>query len=78
MDGHAGHVRRQSLALVDRLPQKVEHAPKAGFANRHADGGARVHGLHAPPQAVGGAHGDAAGHVVADVLGDLAHQGIAV
>ena len=38
------------------------------------DGAAGVHGFGAPHQTIGAAHGDAAGHIVANVLGYLHHQ----
>ena len=61
--------------VVDGLAQQVEDAAQALVAHRHGDGAAGIHRFQAAHHAVGGVHGDAARHVVADVLrhfrGDL-------
>ena len=62
------------LLVVDGLTQQVKHTAKAGIAHGNPDGGTGIGGLGAPGQAVGGAHGDAAHHIVTDVLGDLGHD----
>ena len=57
--------------VVHGLAQQVEHASKAAVAYGHGDRPAGVHGLDTAAKAVGTGHGDAAHHVVADVLGNL-------
>ena len=60
--------------IVDGLAQEVEHPSQGLLADRHLDAGAGVHSLHAANHTVGGAHGDAAHHVVAQLLGHFADQ----
>ena len=60
--------------LVDGLTQEVKYAAQALLAHRHADRRAGINRFRAALQAVCGAHGDAANHVVADVLRDLGHD----
>ena len=62
--------------FVDGLTQQVKHPAQALFTHRHPDGRAGVDGLSTPLQTVGGAHGDAAHHIVADVLGNFRHDGL--
>ena len=60
--------------VIHRLAQQIENSAEAFFAHRHGDGFARVHSVHAAFEPVGGAHGNAAGHIVADQLGNLQGQ----
>ena len=64
--------------IVHRLTQQIEHAAQALVADGDLDGLAGVHGLGAAHQAVGAAHGDAAGDVVTGQLRHLDHQLLAV
>jgi len=68
----------QLFAAVDGLAQQIEHPAQALLTHRHADGCAGVGGFGPTLEAVGGAHGDAADHIVANVLGDFGHDGAAV
>ncbi len=61
--------------IVDGLAQQVKHPAKAGIAYGHGNGSPGVGGFRAPLEAVGGGHSHAAYHIVADVLGDLRHNG---
>src|SRR5690606_31726933 len=84
--GHVGRRPVEGVALfglglllaVDGFTHHVEHAAQGLAAHGHADGRALVDALHAAAQAVGGSHGDAAHHVVAQVLGHFQHQGAVV
>ena len=61
-------------AVVHRLAQQIENTAKACLAHGNGNGAAGVRGGNAALQAVGAAHGDAANHIVADVLRHLRHQ----
>ena len=78
MDGPAGVDVLGHGPVVDRVAEEVEDAAEAALADGNGDGLAGVHGLCAALEAVGGAHGDAAHHVVADLLRDLRHELFAV
>ncbi len=67
-------VFRNRRALVHRLTDDIENAPERGLADRNGDRLARIHDLHAAHDAVGGAHGDGADLVAADVLLDFRDQ----
>ena len=54
---------------------KRHAAAQAALAHGDGDGGTGVYGVDASLEAVGGTHGDAAGDVVADVLGHFTDQG---
>ena len=77
VDGPVG-LRGGGRLIVHRLTQQVEHAAQALVTHRHPDGLAGVHGIRAAHQAIGAAHGNAAGHIVAGELSDLHHQLLAV
>ena len=78
VDGPAGVDVLGHGPVVDRVAEEVEDAAEAALADGNGDGLAGVHGLCAALEAVGGAHGDAAHHVVADLLRDLRHELFAV
>ena len=61
--------------LVDGLAQQVKHPAQAALAHRDGNGRAGVRGGNPPLKAVGGAHGDGPDHIVAQMLGDLSHNG---
>ena len=61
-------------AAVDRLAQQVEHPAQRLLADGHRDRRAGIDALHAADQAVGGAEGDAAHAVAAQVLLHFAGQ----
>jgi hypothetical protein len=65
----AGRLDRPQL--VDRLADDVQHAAERARPDRHRDGAALVHRLHAAHHAVGRQHADAAHAVLAQVLLDL-------
>ena len=77
MDGPVS-LRGGGGLIVHRLTQQVEYAAQALVADGDLDGLAGVHGLGAAHQAVGAAHGDAAGDVVTGQLRHLDHQLLAV
>ena len=58
------------FAVVHHVAQDVEDAAQGLTADGHGDGRAGIGDHSVTLQAVGGGHGDAAGGVVADVLGD--------
>ena len=58
-------------AVIDGLAQKVENASETFLAHRHADGRTGINSFHAAHQAIGAVHGDAAHHIIADVLSNL-------
>jgi hypothetical protein len=64
--------------LVDRLADDVEDAAECGVADRHRDRAAGVPHLGAAHQPVGTVHGNRAHGVLAQVLGDLENQPLAV
>ena len=64
--------------LIDRLADHVDDAAERSFADRHPDGRARVGDLLAAGQALGNVHGDAAHRVLAEVLGHLQDEAVAV
>jgi hypothetical protein len=68
-----GHplVRHDGSEPVHGPSDDVDDAPEARLADGNHDRGARVLHRHAAHQAVGDVHGDAAHHVVAQVLGHL-------
>ncbi len=72
------HVRTDRAALVDRLADDVHDAAERLGTDRHRDRRAGVGHLLAAGEAVGGVHGDGAHGVLAQVLGDLEHQALAV
>ena len=61
-------VRLDRALLVDGVAGHVEHAAHDSLADRHGDGLAGVGEFHAALEAFGGAHGDGANPVVAEVL----------
>ena len=61
-------------AVVHRLAQQIENTAKACLAHGNSNGAAGVRGGNAALQAVGAAHGNAANHIVADMLRHLRHQ----
>ncbi len=72
------HVAADRAALVDRLADHVHDPAERLRADRHADLRAgRVDRL-AAGQAVGRVHRDRADDVLAEMLGDLEHQAVAV
>ena len=73
MDGPALHTFGRGL-FVDGLAQQVKDAAQALVAHGHGDGAAGIHGFQTAHHAVGGVHGNAAGHVVANVLRHLGHD----
>src|SRR5262249_60074754 len=60
---------------VERLAEHVEHVPEHAVADRHLQAVAQVPDLRAPAQAVGRLHANGADAVLADLLGDLGHDG---
>ena len=64
--------------LVDRLADDVHDAAERAVADRHRDRRAGVVDLLAAHQAFGGVHGDGAHGVLAEMLGHLEHQAVAV
>ena len=64
--------------IIHRLTQQIEYPAQGLSAHRHPDGTAGIHCIRAPHQTVGGAHGNAAHHIVTDMLGNLQHQPSAV
>jgi hypothetical protein len=64
--------------LVHRLADDVHDAAQRLLADRHRDRLAGVDHLLAAHQALGGVHGDGAHGVLAQMLGDLEHQAVAV
>ena len=75
MDGPA-LLRLGSGLVVHRLSQQVEDAAQGAAAHGDGDGAAGIHGLHPTHQTVGAGPGDAAGHVVAHMLGHLQGDGL--
>ena len=71
MDGHPFAIRKVVAKPVDRLAENVEHAPQGFLPHRDGDGLLGVQNLHAPAHPIGGAHGDGAHDVIADVLHDF-------
>ena len=81
--GAGGVDRRPDLgldraALVDRLADHVEDPPERLAPDRHRDRLAGVDHLLAAGQPVGAVHRDRAHGRLAEVLGDLEHQLVAV
>ena len=74
----AAHVRVDRAALIDWLADDVHDAAKCGRANRHVDRATEVSHRIAANQALGGVHGDRANRVLAEVLGNLEDQAVAV
>ena len=80
----AGAVDRARLVgvdralLVDRLADDVEDAAERRVADRHRDRPAGVGDRAAADQALGRVHRDGAHGRLAEVLGDLEHQALAV
>ena len=69
-------LRLDGAALVDRPAQHVHHAPEHRGTDGHLDAVTGVADLHAPPQAVGGAHRDRAHDAVAQLLLDFERQAL--
>ncbi len=69
---------RNGARLVHRLADDVHDAPERLVADRHGDRLAGVGHLLAAHQAFGRIHGDGAHGVLAEMLGDLEHQAVAV
>ncbi len=65
-------------ALVDRLADHVDDAAQRGRPHRNHDRAAGVGDFLAARHAVGRIHGDGADLVLAEMLGDLEHQGLAL
>jgi hypothetical protein len=65
-------------ALVDGLADHVHDAPQSHRADGHADLAARIHHRLAAGEAVGRVHRDSANRVLAEMLGDLEHEAVAV
>ena len=79
MDGPALGAFSYLLAFVDGLTKQIEHSTQTLFAYRHTNRCAGIGGFHTTPQAIGGTHGDAANHIIANVLGNFRHhQGVCV
>ena len=77
MDGAlAGRLDR--AGLVDRLADHVHDAAERLVADRDGDGLAGVGDFLAAHQAFRGVHGDRAHGVLAQMLGDLEHQALAL
>jgi hypothetical protein len=74
VDGPALHVGRNRLTAVYRLAEHVENAPQRHFTHRRRDRTAGIGDVHAPRNAVRGAHGDRAHLVLSNMLLDLGHQ----
>ena len=74
MDGPELLVAYGLGVVVNGLSQHVEHAAQALVAYGHLDGSAGVLSVHTALETVRGAHGDAAGDAVTQVLHDLYHQ----
>ncbi len=64
--------------LVDRLADDVDDAAERLLADRHRDRAAGVAYFLAAHEAFGRVHGDGAHGVLAEVLGDLEHEAIAL
>jgi hypothetical protein len=71
-------VAADRAALVDRLADDVHDAAERLGADRHADLRAGGADRLAAGEAVGRVHGDGADRVLAEVLGDLEDQAVAV
>src|SRR5439155_13476266 len=54
-------------ALIDGLPEEVEHAAERLSSDGHLDRAARVDRLHIADESVGGGHRDATNHLIADM-----------
>ena len=74
MDGPAFRALNRGL-VIDGLTQQIEHTAQAVVTHRHADGRAGIGGFRATLQAVSGAHGDAANHIITDMLCNLGNDG---
>ena len=74
----ANSVAADRAALVDRLADDVHDAAERLGADRHLDLRAGGGDLLAAGQALGRVHGDGADDILAEVLGDLEHQAVAV
>ena len=77
MDGTHGFGLDRS-GLIDRLADHVDDTAQGLVADRHRDRIAGVDNIGAPHQAFGRIHGDGAHRVLAQMLGDLEHQPIAL
>ena len=64
--------------FVDRLADDVHDAAERLLADRHRDRLAGVDDFLAADQALGGVHGDGAHRVLAEMLGDLEDEPVAV
>ena len=73
VDRPALHIFRIGL-IVDGLTQQVKNAAQALIAHGHGDGAAGIHGVQPAHHTVGGVHGNAAGHVIADMLRHFGHD----
>src|SRR5690606_21567549 len=69
---------RDRALLVDRLADDVEDAAERAVADRDLDRLAGVGDLLAADEAFGRVHGDRADGRLAEVLGDLEHEALAV
>ena len=70
--------RRDRACFVDRLADHVHDAPERAHADRHRDRSAGVLHLLAAHEAFRDVHGDAAHRVLAELLGDLENEAMAV
>ena len=61
-------------AVVHRVAENIEHPSQGLLTHRYRDGSAGIHGRGAADQAICGAHGDAAHHIVAEMLRHLRHN----
>ena len=77
MNGPPLHILRGRL-LIHRLPQQIEHTAQTLIADRYRNGAAGIHSLGAAHQAVRGGHGNAAGHIIANMLCNFHNQRFAV
>lgn len=70
VDGVGGSVG-DLFATIDGLSEKVEYSTETFFADGDLDWSAGIDGSHTSDESVGGAEGDCAHHVVAEVEGDF-------
>ena len=64
--------------IINRPAEQIEHSAQCFLADGHLDARAGINCLRTANHAVGGAHGDTADNVVAQLLRDFAYQHAAV
>ena len=71
-------LRLDRAGFVDRLADHVHDAPERLVADRHRDRLAGIGDVLAAHQTLGRVHGDGADGVLAEMLGDLEHEALAL